>query len=55
MPNLRVEPMRRTARLTRDVRLVFRKEPMEHPWILLSSVVASSPLIWRTFQFFFPN
>jgi hypothetical protein len=28
---------------------------MEHPWILFGSVVASSPLIWRTFQFFFPN
>ena len=28
---------------------------MEHPWILLGSVVAVSPLIWLTFQFFFPN
>ena len=28
---------------------------MEHPWILLGSVVAASPLIWLTFQFFFPN
>jgi hypothetical protein len=29
--------------------------PMEHPWLLVGSAVASSPLIWRTFQFFFPN
>ena len=28
---------------------------MEHPWILLGSVIASSPLIWLTFQFLFPN
>ena len=28
---------------------------MEHPWILFGSVVASVPLIWRTFQFIFPN
>jgi hypothetical protein len=28
---------------------------MKHPWVLLGSVVASSPLMWRTFQFFFPN
>ena len=28
---------------------------MEHPWILLGSVIASSPLIWKTFWFFFPN
>jgi len=28
---------------------------MEHPWILLGSFVAGSPLIWLTFQFFFPN
>ena len=31
------------------------KKPMEHPWILFGSVVASVPLIWRTFQFIFPN
>ena len=28
---------------------------MEHPWILLVSVLASFPLIWKTFQFFYPN
>ena len=28
---------------------------MEHPWLLKSAVVASSPLIWGTFQLFFPN
>lgn len=28
---------------------------MEHPWILLGSFVIASPLIWLTFQFFFPN
>jgi hypothetical protein len=28
---------------------------MEHPWILLGSAVVSCPLIWRTFQFLFPN
>ena len=28
---------------------------MEHPWILLGSVIASSPLIGPTFQFLFPN
>jgi hypothetical protein len=31
------------------------KKPMEHPWILFGSVVASFPLIWRTFQFIFSN
>jgi hypothetical protein len=28
---------------------------VEHPLILLGSLVVSSPLIWRTFQFIFPN
>jgi hypothetical protein len=26
---------------------------MEHPWILLGSILGSSPLIWMTFRFFF--
>jgi hypothetical protein len=26
---------------------------VEHPWILLAALLASSPLIWLTFQFFF--
>jgi hypothetical protein len=28
---------------------------MQHPWTLLGSVVAVSPLIWLTFQYFFPT
>jgi hypothetical protein len=28
---------------------------MEHPWILIGSIILTSPLIWLTFQFFFPN
>ena len=28
---------------------------MEHPWILIGSIILTSPLIWLTFQFFFPS
>jgi hypothetical protein len=28
---------------------------MEHPWLLFVSVVIGAPLVWVTYELFFPN